>query len=605
MKRSKSRTGLAAAIQALCAAALCGGVNQWTSHGPPVPIISLTADPADPRTVYAARHPSNGSGVFRSLDGGETWEALTVGEVGLQEGIRCLAADPILPTTLYAGTLGGKVLRSADGGDSWETRTLDTDLTDPIPVGALAVDAVTDAVYAGSDRPFRWSPVYKSTDGGGSWRATGLAEPRAIYALLADSVNRTIFAGTDWAYDDYGFSYIYPFGGAVARTTDGGTTWALSATDLGSSVTALASDADGSSVYAGTAYGAVYRSFDGGVNWNLTANLPYVSALVVDPVAPAVLYAATNLGVLRSRDRGASWRPFNAGMAPVGVTSLTIDSTGKYLHAGTYQGVFDIEIAAPQPLAPCAPVADHLCLFGSRFRIGLAATDPRSGIGFTALGVPGDDRSGYFSFPTLTGDPTFPEVFVKMVDATSLPGGGFLVFHGSMTSAPYTLTVTDTTTGLVREYRGENFCGGADVIGFLPPSPWDYLEAASPLGASEALLHASAPELALLSGRFRITLTARNLATDTEAAGVAIPQADRFGSFSLPAFTGDPNLPEVFVKMIDATGGAFLFFHSGLTSLPYTLTVVDTVTGTGRTYANDPVTSERLCGEADLVILPE
>ena len=63
-----------------------------------------------------------------------------------------------------------------------------------------------------------------------------------------------------------------------------------------------------------------------------------------------------------------------------------------------------------------------------------------------------------------------------MVDATSLPGAGYWVYYAGMTSVLYTLRITDTTTGLSREYSGEDSCGGADVAGFLPGAAvleWD------------------------------------------------------------------------------------------------------------------------------------
>src|SRR5262245_47511457 len=101
----------------------------------------------------------------------------------------------------------------------------------------------------------------------------------------------------------------------------------------------------------------------------------------------------------------------------------------------------------------------------------------------------------------------------------------------------YTLTVTDTTMGLSREYSGEDSCGGADVQGFLPGALGP--ETGSGRTALAARGSASQPDLALLDGRFRITLTARHPETDTEVPGLAIPQADRFGAFSLPGLTGD------------------------------------------------------------------
>jgi hypothetical protein len=112
----------------------------------------------------------------------------------------------------------------------------------------------------------------------------------------------------------------------------------------------------------------------------------------------------------------------------------------------------------------------------------------------------------------------------------------------------------------------------------------------------------SGAELSLLDGRFRATIRARDLRTDRIVDGAAIPRGDGFGYFSLPAFTGDPTFPEVFVKMVDATAlpeGYFWVFHTGLTDLEYTLTVTDQVTGAVRTYLREAPDGTALCGEAD------
>lgn len=63
-------------------------------------------------------------------------------------------------------------------------------------------------------------------------------------------------------------------------------------------------------------------------------------ALVLDPMAPSTLYAATwDGGVFRSTDAGESWRGFGQGLTTGPVETLAIDSTGRTLYAGT--GVFD------------------------------------------------------------------------------------------------------------------------------------------------------------------------------------------------------------------------------------------------------------------------
>ena len=103
--------------------------------------------------------------------------------------------------------------------------------------------------------------------------------------------------------------------------------------------------------------------------------------------------------------------------------------------------------------------------------------------------------------------------------------------------------------------------------------------------------------LQLLGGRFSITLQAHDPRSGRNATGTVMVSADRFAFFSLPEITGDPQFPEVVVKMVDfrAVNGKFWFFYTGLTSLDYLLTVTDSVTGAVRTYQS--VTP--FCGAAD------
>ena len=80
--------------------------------------------------------------------------------------------------------------------------------------------------------------------------------------------------------------------------------------------------------------------------------------------------------------------------------------------------------------------------------------------------VASGDRFGFFSLPEVTGDPKFPEVIVKMIDATALDGN-FWFFHTGLTSLSYTLTVTDSMTTVSRTYESATpFCGGADTHAF-------------------------------------------------------------------------------------------------------------------------------------------
>ena len=584
-----------------------GPGNLWTSHGPPNSAITgIALDPANPQVIYASSYASDplSSGIRKSLDGGQTWIELGAGDPQLSQ-LTCLAVDPSNSSNVYVGTAQGQVAASHDAGTTWSNATVGTH-----PLTSIAVEPATGRVYAAtgpSGDYFAYggmdfdTPLSRSTDAGSTWQATAIGSTRGVYALLADALSHTLYAGTDFAYPSGYYGGNVPAGGGVAQTQDAGATWTFPTTDLGFSATALATSPSSGLIFAATSSGQILRSGDAGGNWTALGRLEgTVAAIAVDPVAASTLYAGLSHGsVWRSIDGGATWRLFDSGLTSGSVKALAIDATGRNLYAGTKGGVFHRELPAV-PADPCQPGDDHLCLLGSRFRVDLYATDPRTQAPAGAKALPKGDRFGYFSFPTLTGDPSFPEVFVKMLDATSLPGQGYWLFSSSLTNVPYSLAVTDTTNGRVQLYDGQAFCGTADIQTFPADPP-----AAAPAGRMRAssAFATSDSELSLLSQRFRIVLSATDPNTGDQVPGVAIPQGDRFGYFSLPALTGDATFPEVFVKMLDATSltdGDFWLFQGGLTTLPYALTVTDSVTGAVKTYRNDPVDPTRLCGNADL-----
>lgn len=104
--------------------------------------------------------------------------------------------------------------------------------------------------------------------------------------------------------------------------------------------------------------------------------------------------------------------------------------------------------------------------------------------------------------------------------------------------------------------------------------------------------------LCLNSGRFHVTLLARDQRTGNTGTGLAIPSNDLFGYFAIPALTYNPSNPEVFVKVLDgrSLNGRFWVFYNGLTDLQFTLMIVDTFTGVTRTYNKDPGSA---CGGFD------
>ena len=249
-----------------------------------------------------------------------------------------------------------------------------------------------------------------------------------------------------------------------------------------------------------------------------------------------------------------------------------------------------------------------LPLGSDRFRVTLEATDQRTARRGAGISIPQNDLFGYFSIPDLTGNPDNPEVFVKMLDGGPV-NGRYWVFYGGLTDLEYVIRVTDLSTGSTKSYVKEagSACGGFDTSAFTSavvqpitaePQPQADLPSVQLIELSANACTQSGSTLCVNSGRFSVRLHARDHRTDRTGTGMALPQNDLFGYFSIPDLTSNAANPEVFVKVLDgrAVNGRWWVFYGGLTDLEYTVTVTDTVTGAVRQYSKPAGSS---CGGFD------
>ena len=232
------------------------GVSRWELRGragdrTDAVVAQLTADPSRPGRVFAAvwfRAAGAGGGVYRSDDGGRSWEL-----AGLQdEAVRALEFAPSRPQVLVAGTRSG-VFRSANSGKTWEAISPpgDPELRN---VDSVAVDpADPNTIYAGT-----YHLPWKTIDGGKTWKpvTAGLIDDSDIMSMRVDATNP---------------SRLY-----------------LSACS------------------------GIYRSDNRGEQWTKLQGIPYSArrthAIVQDPTNPAALYAATTEGLWVTRDAGENWQ---------------------------------------------------------------------------------------------------------------------------------------------------------------------------------------------------------------------------------------------------------------------------------------------------------
>jgi len=232
-------------------------------------IWSVTVDPADSETIFVGTRPD----AFRSRDGGKTWDELDIGvtipcPVGIPRTTNMIV-DPRDNRTIWAGIEVDGVYKSLDGGDSWVHLP---DLGDDPFHGDIHGMAIkpgnTTSIYCTS--PFG---IATSTDEGESWDYHYFPkfseEDRRSYCrgmlIKADNPD-VMFVGNGDA--------IPGITGTIQQTKDAGKTW--ESLDLPVPPNSVVywfgtHKAVPNVIAAASLYGYVYTSTDGGENWTKLA----------------------------------------------------------------------------------------------------------------------------------------------------------------------------------------------------------------------------------------------------------------------------------------------------------------------------------------------
>ena len=256
-------------------------------------VTTLAIDPSTtPSTVYAG---SDYYGVFKSTDGGQSWNSVNIVVSGVSihtTSISALTVAPTTPSTLYVGTAIG-VYESRDGGVTWTAG-----LSGQSGI-VIAVNPLTPTtVYAGATGSSSGSSIYESTDGGGTWNAVSTNLPAGAFGSGVYEGNMVIDPVTPTTL----YATLIPVGGGalgVYKSTDGGVTWNAINNGLAGAVWSVALDpASPSTLYAGDVYGKLFKTTDGGTTWIAAAspNGQYVSAFafVANAGGPSTVFVAGN-----------------------------------------------------------------------------------------------------------------------------------------------------------------------------------------------------------------------------------------------------------------------------------------------------------------------
>jgi photosystem II stability/assembly factor-like uncharacterized protein len=169
-----------------------GGAT-WEPKGSFLAGSLVTIDPQDSSTLYVA-NIWDGRTISKSSDGGETWSPLATPPgfaVLAEEGpdISALVVDPQDSQTIYVGSGWSGLIKSTDGGNHWEAVNLGI----PIGVSAFAIDPRSHTFYAAYG-----GGIFKSTDGGATWTETNsLPRRTGTRSLTIDPLDpNTLYAAT-------------------------------------------------------------------------------------------------------------------------------------------------------------------------------------------------------------------------------------------------------------------------------------------------------------------------------------------------------------------------------------------------------------------------
>lgn len=340
----------------------------WRELGPALMggrIADIAVHPADPSVWYVA---AGSGGVWKTTNAGTSWTPVFDEQPSYSIG--SLALDPSAPDVVWVGTgenvsgrhvgWGDGVYRSRDGGESWQRMGLERSEH----IGKILVDPRDgNIVFAASEGPL-WSSggergLYKSEDGGESWRAvleanedTGVtdvefdpADPDVMYAATYQR-RRSV-----WALLAGGPST------GIFKSTDGGESWrevtrGLPTGDMGKIGLAV-SGADRNVVYATIEAKAgeagFYRSIDRGESWERRNSYisggtgpHYYQEIEASPSDPDLVYQM-DVFLHVTRDGGATFSVLGTGREKHSDNhALWIDpGNGMHMLAGTDAGLYE------------------------------------------------------------------------------------------------------------------------------------------------------------------------------------------------------------------------------------------------------------------------
>jgi photosystem II stability/assembly factor-like uncharacterized protein len=261
-------------------------------------------------------------------------------------GARCLAVDPGDPDVVYAGTSDEGLFKSQDGGRSWERLS---EISHP-RVTAVALSPIGGAVYAGTEP----SSLFVSRDGGDSWRELeGLKNlPSAPTWSFPPRPWTSHVRAISPGYSDLDLVVAGIELGGVVRSPDGGESWQDQRPGAYADCHTLAAHPATPDMLYEAAGGGFAESEDFGDSWVVAdegITRRYVWGLAVDVEDPTLIYVSAAPGPFRAhgsgfsdaaiyRRRAGRWEPVAEGLAGFPYALAADPETPGSLYAGFGDG---------------------------------------------------------------------------------------------------------------------------------------------------------------------------------------------------------------------------------------------------------------------------
>jgi photosystem II stability/assembly factor-like uncharacterized protein len=315
---------------------------------------AIAVDPVNPNNVYAGAGESiyyfntttySGKGLYRSTDAGATWTQITSG-FGSTTHFSAMKVSPTTPTTIYAALGSGfwhasspgneGLWRSTNSGTTWARTGNYADAFDvlPHPTTIDRVYAATGGTNAG---------FYRSTDNGATWTKITTGLPSGILRMqlaLSPSISSTIYALT---YTEPGGSGTV----AVYKSTDDGSTWAATGATYSSGqgwydLLIAVNPTNVNEVYIGT--DELRRSTDGGATFSYVGGSYWTQAMHVDfhimafaPSNASYRYIGCDGGIYRSINGGSTWGNLNGTLPTLQYYRIASHPTDQNILTGGAQ----------------------------------------------------------------------------------------------------------------------------------------------------------------------------------------------------------------------------------------------------------------------------